>query len=47
MSAEKIIALDHGRLAEQGTHDELMAKQGLYYRLFSIQQESMGWSVGS
>lgn len=43
--ADKIIVLDNGELAQQGTHDELMARDGLYKKLFTIQQESLGWSV--
>ena len=43
--ADKIIVLDDGKLAEQGTHQELIEKGGLYKKLFTIQQESLGWSV--
>ena len=43
--ADKIIVLDKGRVAEEGTHHELIEKNGLYHRLFTIQQESLGWSV--
>ena len=43
--ANKIIVLDDGALAEQGRHDELLASNGLYAKLWSIQQESLGWSV--
>lgn len=43
--ADQILVLDGGTLAECGTHDELMKKNGLYHRLFSIQQESLGWAV--
>ena len=43
--ADKIIVLDKGGIVEEGTHEILMKKSGLYHKLFSIQQESMGWSV--
>lgn len=43
--ANNIVVLDRGRVAEQGTHAELMAVEGLYARLVRIQQESFGWSL--
>lgn len=42
---DKIIVLDRGRAVEEGTHLELIEKKGLYERLYSIQQKSLGWSV--
>lgn len=45
VDADQILVLDNGRLAEYGTHDELMRKNGLYHKLFHIQQESLGWAV--
>ena len=36
-NADKIIVLERGRLVEQGTHEELMRRQGLYYYLASQQ----------
>ena len=44
-NADKIIVLDDGKLSEEGTHAELIAKRGLYEKLFTLQQESLGWSV--
>ena len=35
--ASKIVVLEYGELAEEGTHKELMAKKGKYYELFSTQ----------
>ena len=43
--AHKIVVLDAGAVAEQGTHDELLAAKGLYARLWSLQQQSLGWSL--
>lgn len=37
-NADHILVLDEGRVAEYGTHEELMAKHGLYWNIFEKQQ---------
>lgn len=38
--AQKIIVLDEGQIAEQGTHEQLMKKNGVYRDLYSLQVSS-------
>ncbi|MFC3211031.1 ABC transporter ATP-binding protein [Planomicrobium okeanokoites] len=35
--ADQILVIDHGVLKEQGTHDELMKREGVYHNLFQVQ----------
>lgn len=35
---ETIIVLDHGRIVEQGTHDDLLAAKGMYFDMYERQQ---------
>ncbi|MEJ2725581.1 MAG: ABC transporter ATP-binding protein [Deltaproteobacteria bacterium] len=37
-SADRILVMHHGRIREQGTHDELMALGGIYYKLNSVRE---------
>ena len=38
-NADKIVVLDKGRIAEEGTHKELTERRGLYYQLVKNQLE--------
>jgi ATP-binding cassette subfamily B protein len=43
MKADQILVLHHGTIRERGTHRELLARGGLYERLFRLQA---GLAVG-
>lgn len=44
-SADKIVVLDDGIVAESGTHHELMQKNGLYHKLVELQSASSNWKL--
>ncbi|MCD8348839.1 MAG: ABC transporter ATP-binding protein/permease [Lachnospiraceae bacterium] len=43
--ADQILVLDNGEIIETGTHEQLMAQDGLYHRLYQIQAKSLEWAV--
>ncbi|MDR2670660.1 MAG: ABC transporter ATP-binding protein/permease [Oscillospiraceae bacterium] len=47
VGADKIAVLENGRLVEEGTGEQLLARNGLFARLYQIQQDSLGWAVGA
>ena len=37
----RLFAIEDGEIAEHGTHEELLAKKGIYYKLYTLQAEAM------
>jgi ATP-binding cassette subfamily B protein len=44
-NADQIIVLNHGGIAEKGTHEALVEQDGIYRKMWEIQQKSNGWKV--
>ena len=44
--AHRIFVMEEGRVAEQGSHDELLKARGLYARMWKDYQTSVEWKVG-
>ncbi|MCQ2432447.1 MAG: ATP-binding cassette domain-containing protein [Clostridia bacterium] len=40
-SADKLIVIENGKMPEFGTHNELLAKHGIYHRLYKLQAEAL------
>ena len=45
-NCDNIIVLENGRIAEQGVHDELLKKNGIYTKMWKDYQSSVSWKVG-
>ena len=43
--ADQILVIADGRISEQGTHDELIAKAGIYQDFVNIRKKSSSWSL--
>lgn len=45
MGANKVVALEDGRVSEQGSPEELMAAHGTFARMVGLQSQSADWSL--
>lgn len=43
--ADQIVVVDQGRIVQQGTHDALMAQDGLYRRFVQVREQAEGWRL--
>ena len=44
-NADRIYVIDKGRIAQQGTHEELMKAGGIYRDFVSARSEAIGWKL--
>lgn len=44
--ADQIIVMQRGGIAEQGTHEELMQRQGVYAKMYHEYENSISWKIG-
>jgi ATP-binding cassette subfamily B protein len=44
-NADNIIVIDHGRIAEQGKHDDLVKLGGIYARFIDSRKEAVSWKL--
>ena len=43
--ADQILVVDRGRIVQRGTHDELMAQEGLYRRFITGREQAVSWKL--
>lgn len=45
--ADQIVVIDEGKVAQQGTHEQLMKQEGIYRRFWKQRQAAVGWKLES
>ena len=44
-NADQIIVMNQGRIAQRGTHEQLMKQGGIYASLINVRTEALGWKL--
>ena len=45
MNADQILVVDKGRIVQRGSHEELMAEEGIYSRFVEARKEALSWKL--
>lgn len=43
--ADQILVLNNGKIVQQGTHEQLAAKEGLYREFLNAREKAAGWKL--
>ena len=43
--ADQIVVVDKGRIAQHGTHEQLMKQEGIYKRFVDARQQAVSWKL--
>lgn len=44
-NADQILVVDHGKIVQKGTHDQLIRQKGIYRSFINIRERAEGWSI--
>ena len=44
-NADQILGVDHGKIVQKGTHDQLIQQKGIYRSFINIRERAEGWSI--
>lgn len=44
--ADQILVVEDGAVVQRGTHEELLAQEGVYRRFVEARAEAEGWKIG-